>query len=650
MKHSRIIFPVAAALVIALAGCGNTGSSTSQPVLEGEGQAAPAGATNATAMSQDASWDAQSAVNIQLMSASVTIDGNGAAYGNGIVTIAKSGTYVLSGSLAEGQILVDAAKTDNVTLVLNGASVTCSDGPAVNIQQAEDVTLILADGTENTLTDGEAYTFPDETTDEPYAALYSKSDMVITGDGALTVNGNYRHGIVGKDDLVIAGGNITVTAVENGIRGRDSLSVQGGTLHVTSGNDGLQSNNDADANKGWIVLENCTVTIISQRDAVQSETTLTVNSGEYTFICGGGAANTAIDAAESYKGLKAGAAIVINNGTFTIDSADDAVHSNGNVTINNGTFEISTGDDGFHADEALTVNDGNILIATCYEGLEGSTVTITGGSIDLTASDDGINAAGGSQNGQQGTGRFGQDSFGGNSSYFIRIEGGEIIVRANGDGIDSNGNIDMTGGTLMVHGPIAQMDSAIDCDGVFTFTGGIIAAAGPSGMAQNPGSDSTAPSISIYFTANQQAGTPVYVQDSSGNTIIAFVPERSYNHVILASPDFKMGETYTVHTGGTATGASSGGLAEDCTGGTQLFSFPFESAVVSVSDTGEAVTGGGFGPGGGMRPGGGTRPEGGVMPEGERPNRGNFDPANPPEGFPEGGTALAPPGANTQTT
>ena len=585
----------------------------------------------------DATWDAATATKIALNGATATVDGAGAAAEGGTVTISAAGTYVASGDLTEGQIVVNAPEGALVRLVMNGASIHNSIGAAINCQQADKLVVILADGTANTLSDGDTYTFPDGT-DEPSATLFSKADLTINGSGALTVNAAYNNGIGTKDDLIIVSGDITVDAANHAIRGRDSVTVLDGALTLTAGGDGIQANNDTAEDKGWVELYGGTYAITCAHDGVQAETTLTVYGGEFDIVAGGGSANaparaeesmgpggmgnrgsftppdatasatpadtsaaentaqplaadtsestattdTTTDAtSDSYKGLKAVTTLTIAGGTFTVDSADDGVHSNGDVLISGGNLTIATGDDGVHADATLTVEgEPAIDITQSYEGLEGADVIIKGGVIDIVASDDGINAAGGSDANTTG-GNFGPDSFAA-GDYLIRIEGGTIGITAGADGLDSNGDIEVAGGTTTINMTNYQMtgggDGAIDRDGNMSVTGGTIMAASGTGivtMGQASTEGTTQSTLSVNYTTTQAAGTTVELKDDSGNIVASFTPTNSFNCVVFTTPGMADGGTYTLTTGGqeTLTATLSG-------------------AVTSLTDTGEAYSGG----------------------------------------------------------
>ena len=328
---------------------------------------------------------------ITLNGNSITMDGSGATIDGSTVTITSAGTYNVGGTLNNGQIKVDTQDTETVKLVLDGVDISSSTSAPIYIVNAEKTVITLSAGSKNTVTDGNTYTALD-TSGEPNAAIFSKDDLTINGDGTLTVNANYNDGITSKDDLKINGGIITVNAVNDGVRGRDSVVVKGGTTTIKAAGDGIQSNNDEDSTKGYVSIEDGTINIIAGADGIQAETSLTVSGGMVTISSGGSSnnaastnagnnqnpmgnpgmnTNTATTDTASAKGLKAGVALVITGGTINLDSSDDTIHSDGSISISGGTINAASGDDGMHAESTLEINGGDISITKCYEGIEG---------------------------------------------------------------------------------------------------------------------------------------------------------------------------------------------------------------------------------------------------------------------------------------
>lgn len=546
--------------------------------------------------------------------ASVRIDGQ-------TVTIIQAGTYQIAGTLDDGALIVESAENAKITLVLGGVNIKNSIGAAIQISTADDVTIELSEGTTNVLQSCEEVDIATATESEEASggALQSKADLKIKGKGSLTVLGYLNNGIHCTKDLKIKNGNISVTALGHGIKGKNSVTVSGGTVTVTSGKDGITSDETENEEKGFVTIEDGEIIITSAGDGVSAETTLTVTGGVISIISGGGSANAqqktdnmrdwwdfdnsaSDDNSASCKGLKAGKALVISGGSITIDAQDDALHTDGDMTISGGECILSTGDDGAHAALSLTVLDGKITVLTSYEGLEANQITLAGGELDITASDDGINANGGSDGFSGGFG----GGFGGRRSDMnsqsgdmtppdnsnmqtppdgnapsgnpptmpgqdaadstttddttdkqpvLLITGGKITVNADGDGLDSNGDLRVEGGDITINGPSNGGNGALDIGtengGAGVIAGGTLIALGTSSMTENFGSTST--QCAFLVTMNSfGAGETITITDSQGNVLYTGVTVKSANSVVFSSPDLVVGETYTVTIGSTS--------------------------------------------------------------------------------------------------
>lgn len=505
----------------------------------------------------ETTYDAESATSI-VFSDTVEITGEGAAAEGGTVTITKEGTYVLSGESEDGSVSVNVTKEEDVILILNGLNLTSKSTSALKVYEADKVILTLASGTKNVLKDGETYTEEDLA---PDGTIYSKGDLTINGEGELVVYGSYAHGIVSKDDLKIVSGEVTVYAKEDGIKGKDMVAVKEGSLFIEAGADGIQASNDEDAAKGFVLLENGSFTIEAGNDGIQAETVLEIRQGTYTITTGGGSSISSTsetwgswgpatgteETSDSAKGLKAGTALYMLGGEVDLNSSDDAVHSNGSILIKSGILSISSGDDGIHGDDTVEIAGGEIYIEMSYEGIEGAKVIIGDGKIHVGAKDDGINTAGGND-GSSLNGRPGQNMFASDGS-FLSITGGEITISAEGDGIDVNGDGEMSGGTVLVEGPVNDGNSALDYNGTFTVTGGTLLAVGSSGMAMNISESSTQGA----FLLNGQsvaAGKEILIETSGGEALYSFTPKKNLSSILFTSDRLKNGETYRVLAGG----------------------------------------------------------------------------------------------------
>lgn len=492
---------------------------------------------------------------ITLGGSGATAEGEGVSIDGSTVTITAEGSYTLSGTLTDGQIVIDAGKDDTVELVLAGVSIASSQSAAIVETQADLLVVTLADGTQNTLSDAAVYVYSNSSTDEPNAALFAKDDLILRGGGSLTVYGNAQNGVATKDDLVIESGTITVTAVNHALRGKDSVTVLGGTLTLTAGDDGIQSDNAEDSGSGTILIEGGAIGITAAHDGMQAETSLSITGGTVGIVSGGGYTTESYSEEESYKGLKSAGSLAVTGGDITVNSLDDAVHGGGSVTVSGGTLTLMSRDDGIHADGTVTIADGVVAIQICYEGIEGTVINLQGGTVSMLCADDGINAADTAQSGQG-------DQMGGmndtEGSLEVNISGGTITINAYGDGLDSNGYVTMTGGALYISGPLSSANGAIDYNGTFILSGGVLAAVGSTAMAQTPSQESAQASVIVYFTQTQEAGTTVYLTDADGDVMLSYTPDKEYQCVVFSSPELQTGGSYQVYagSGGDITSAS----------------------------------------------------------------------------------------------
>ncbi len=536
------------------------------------------------------------------------------------LTIKNGGVYTLKGTIPNGQIYIDTK--DSVKLILNNVDITNKTGPAIMIENAKQVYIELASDSVNHLTDGDNYTV--DLDGEPNATIFSKDDLILDGSGKLVVSANYQDGIASKDNLKIIDGIYEIEAVDDAIRGKDSLVIINGNFDINSLGDGLKATNSSDNKLGYILIENGEFNIVATNDGIQAETDLVINNGNFNIKTGGGSVNSSSenvnwgkwgnpykkndsvknDDSGSAKGLKAINNIVINNGQFIIDSSDDSIHSNEYVGISNGNFIINSGDDGVHADNELIIDGGDINIQKSYEGLEAESITINDGIINLASSDDGINAAGGNDASSMNN-RPGMNNFEGNGNSKIQINGGNIFVDASGDGIDANGSIYMTGGTVIVNGPTDSGNGAIDYDREFKITGGTFIASGSSGMAQGLSNSSTQNSVMINFSKNINTDELISIFDSNGTEVITYKANKRYQNLVISTPNLKLNETYTIYTGGNSTSEEFNGLYSNggYKNGSKYTTFITNSTITNVGSSGGFNQGMNMGPNGpGRRP------------------------------------------------
>ena len=670
----------------------------------------------------DDSFDRQSAASITLSGSTAQSNGSGVSINNATVTISKEGCYLINGELEDGQIIVDAGDSDKVQLVLDKASIHCSTGSAILVRNADKVKVTLAADSENELSDGTEYQTDD---DNPDAALFSKDDLVINGSGSLTVQGNYKHGIAGNDDLVITGGRLTVNSLSHALRGKDSVAILDGTFVLTSQKDGIQASNTEDSTKGWVQIDGGNFTIQSSGDGIQAETNLSIYDGSFTITSGGGAVNGAdhtenrgggfgrpggnrpdsangqtspempsqpaeggqtpsempsqpaeggqtpsempsqpaeggqtpsempsqpaegeqsssgnesdyselifdpddfddtstddSDTTVSTKGIKAGNALLIQQGTFVIDSADDAIHSNYSVTIDGGSFQLSSGDDGIHAEAYLNINGGTTTIAESYEGLEAAQIHISGGTTQVSSSDDGLNATGGSSfelvDGllvlKDISSSDTEQTFGGRGGMFevedncdITISGGNLTVTtSNGDGIDSNGSLNVSGGTVLVFGSSSGGEGALDYTGSSSISGGTLVALGSSGMAQSMEPDDSHATLMVTWDEVQPAGTRLTLCTQQGEILCSLQSTNSFQTAVIGTDSLSAGQKVSLYTGGTVNSDSQLLTMGTLSDGELLCEVTLSEGVTNISSDGSqrsSQPGGSFG--GGQRP------------------------------------------------
>ncbi len=567
----------------------------------------------------DASFDESSATKITLSGDSASVSGSGAAAEGSTVTISTAGTYIVSGNLTDGSITATTSENDKIQIVLNGVKIASSNGPAIDIQSADKCFITLAEGTQNSLSDGSAFTSEDAN-----ACIYATCDLTINGLGSLDVSGNYRHGVFSKDDLVVYGGSINVSAVEDGFNGKDSVKIGAGDISIDSGADGVKSSKSTNPEKGFVYVSGGSLSIDAEDDGIQAK----------TYLC-------------------------IAGGSIEIDAADDALHSDLEGALNGGSTSVRSGDDAFHCETKLEVNDGSFVAETCSEGYEAEWVVVNGGDTNICALDDAMNASAadlsddsespdanastsvssgepgsnaaqsddpidapdasssnadsseqqnmtpgasqqdgaippelpsgdGSQGGQAGGARgdLGQvpDAQNGmerrgqapggqggapgasDSNCLIQINGGKVVLNSQGDGVDSNGNVEINGGTLLVNGPSSDGDGAFDYDGEATISGGTVLMAGAVGMAQSFTSGTQAFAL---VQASGSAGSVIEATDADGNVIATLTATRVFGCVLVSGAGVSDGDTITVSVDGAATmaTASTTGTSGIATGG-----------------------------------------------------------------------------------
>lgn len=537
---------------------------------------------------KDASYDEAAATKIALAGQGATVSGEGAAVEGTAVTITAAGTYVVTGELMAGSLVVNAGDQDKVQIVLDGASIRNEAGPALNIQQADKVFVTLAAGSQNTLADGASYTLA-EGEDEPNAALYSKADLTINGTGALTVEGNYRHGVNSKDDLVVTGGTLTVTAKEDGLRGKDCVKVADGSFAITAGGDGVKSNNDEDPTRGFVSIDGGTFAVEAGDEGFQAAT--------YLRLAGGDA---------------------------QIKAADHALRSDVEAAMSGGTYVVEAGGKGMNPETKFTMDGGTFTVAGCEEGIEAQEVIVNDGELNITASDDGINAAVAERSDETAEAAVAANA---SEDCLIQINGGMVTVDAGGDGLDSNGYVEVNGGVVLASGSAGGGDSALDYEYGAKITGGAVILAGATGMAETF-TEGTQPFAMV--AAEGAAGTNLAVTDEAGTVLVSYTVPKAFQCAVVSAPGLTEGATGKVIVGGTVTGADSAGYATGVAveGGTTV---DFTASTTPSNEVGRMGGGDGGRRGGGPR-GGGARDAQGNATEGEGATAGEQNGTAPQQG------------------
>mgnify|MGYP001241651190 CR=1 FL=1 len=572
-----------------------------------------AGMLPISACAVSSAYTSSNATLISFTDSAVTADGAYSGYKieGTDVSITAAGTYVFSGDCDDGSITVKKGVT-GVTLVLNGLTLTNADSAAITLNKTAEAALIAAAGSENTVADTAG-------ANDENAAVKVKSgaSLSLSGTGTLTACGNAKNGIKGASDAVITVDELTlnIKAADDGLSCDDELTIKGGRVNITAGGDAVKASPDTDdaenpdtTSLGNVTVSGGTMTLMAANDGVQADGDLTISGGTFAVTANGGHTTALTDDSASCKGLKAGKTLTVSGGTVNVDSADDALHAN-DVTVSGGTLTLASGDDAVHADNDLVVgvqgssstSNPKISITASYEGLEGTTVSVYSGDIDVVASDDGVNAA---------NSDLGERS----DKYAIHIAGGDLYIDAGSDGLDSNNDITMTGGKVEVYGADAMMDAAIDYDGTFTLSGGTLFGAGmepgagtqayiavgetsPSGghggmgmtrpdktdggmqtppdgadgqqngtRPEKPSDDKNGWTGGKGQSANRESalgikeGSVITVQDASGKTLYTATALGSMSSVIFSSADIKEGETYTVLVDGVSVGTATAKL------------------------------------------------------------------------------------------
>ena len=510
MKRILAAFLLAAAVCFASAGCSSKGSSASE-------QKEQSGGVTITFMGSQVDYGGKK------------LDGN-------TVNITSGGTYILCGTLEDGQVIVDAGD-ENVVLVLQDAEINCSSGSAIDIRSAGRAVITAHDSTQNTVTASWDLSGTDD-----FSAVNAECDLTLSGGGSLSVRSESGSAIYSHGRLTAESGTYNITTAGTALMGGGGVDINDGKFVISAQSDAIGAGTALSC--ADMTISGGTFKIESGSCAVQVSGDLTISGGEFEITSAGDSGQNQYEAdksAETEKesgtamGLNAGGFVTVSGGTFKIDAQDDGVHG-GTVTINAGGFEISAGKYGIHAGGNLTINSGEISAETLGGGFAGSSVEINEGSVDIISGDDGISASGG------------DDPTGAQ----ITINGGIITVNAGRNGLDSNGSIYINGGYAEIYGAENTAGRAIECTsengGVLSINGGTLAAFGTSDAAK-ASENSQQCSVLWYPDTEIEAGSIITAADSQGAAVLEYTVQKSCTEVMLSCPEFAGGEIYVIKAG-----------------------------------------------------------------------------------------------------
>lgn len=566
---------------MALAACGNANTVTVSDVSASSttGESVENRTQTVTVREEDTLSDPSD--SSREATGSFSIDGGSVSQEGSVYTISQAGEYTLSGRL-DGQLVVNLSEEDQVKLILNNTLIYCTDGAPILVTGGDEIEIEAAAGSYNVIADGrDSSTAENEEYD---AAVYVECDLKMSGSGILIVDGSFENGIKSKDDVTLKNLTLKISAVGNAIKGNDSVKIKSGNIIlISTDSDGIKTKNTDVSSKGnqrgTVTIESGHVDIYAASDGIDAsynaeitgeDAVLNIFTADYangdtpsaqiTAVQVGGAqargmgpggfggfgensfegTSSGKDNDGSYKGIKAGNEIIISGGSIVIKAADDGLHANGgdelengsdgtgNVTVSDAEITITSSDDGIHADNTINIISGTVNVAQSHEGIEANQILVSGGSTFVYATDDGMNANGSL------------------TTPLIQISGGYVDVTTSSgdtDGVDSNGNIAVTGGFLIVKGGSANgnMAGSIDADGSVSVTGGTVVALG--GVCTTPGNGS----VNTFISSGTSFEAGSYsVTDSEGEEILSFELTGNYSSCWISSDKIETGETYTL--------------------------------------------------------------------------------------------------------
>ena len=400
--------------------------------------------------------------------------------GRQTVKIIKKGDYLISGSCSNGQIIVEANKEKDVRLILNGLTLSCSDSAPIYEQQCDKMVITLADGTENILSSDSEYIYDNVEKKQPDAVIFAKDDLVINGNGKLTVDSSYMEGIHSTDSVKLISGNITVNSGDTGVRGKEAVIIKEADLNVMSKGDGIKTTYSDNTSLGYVVIEGGNIKVYTAKDGIQATGHIQITGGKLDITTDNGVAHAdSEEDSKSAKGIKTENNIFIKGADITVNAAEDAINANGNVIFDDGNATISSYEDAVQADGEIVVNSGSVTVTMSNKGLKGKSVSINGGTVTVASTDDGIKASSGKDEDEDSKVIFGDaDAFAAPEDVYIAVTGGTVKVTTDSDCLDSDGNLYITGGSIILDGAKAKEDGGVSYGGVAAISGGSVEAAG----------------------------------------------------------------------------------------------------------------------------------------------------------------------------
>jgi hypothetical protein len=496
-----------------------------------------------------------------------TVDVNSAGSGidgdNGAITI-LDGNVTVNCSSAD----VNAISCDSTINILGGKINVTTSGLQSKAIKSDQVINILGGNLNVTIKGDAALETSGSGYDPAYCTALKCDSLINIEGGTIVINSSGTAGKgISAPEINMSNGNVEITSTGGGatytnsagekdayvstcITSDGNINIGGGTLKINSsggGGKGISAD-------GSLIIGNTSGDPDVSITTTGSKITISSSSG------GGGGWGG--------PGGQPG-------GQSSGDYAEaKAISCNGAVAINKGKVTISSADDGIKSENSITINNGTVTISKSTEGMESPNITINNGTVSITSSDDGFNATNGS----------GGES---NDGSMLNLNGGNIYVNSStGDGLDSNGSIKITGGTIAVHGPQSEPEVGMDCNGTCDVTGGLLVISGiNSNMTEAMSTSSSQYGLKITSNSRINANTIFNIQDSDGNNLVTFKPVRNYSSIIFSSPSLQNGKSYTIYTGGNSTGSETSGFYSGGTysGGTKKKSFSVSSKVTSVS-------------------------------------------------------------------